>query len=102
MACKWKEDCPSYSGWCEMDAQDYSSCIPFILSAYENLRHNLVVERLSKAEEKKIDHQADATGETCGYCKYLDRYCSDGYHHCSLTAKEVRSAQKACDAFQHN
>lgn len=34
MACKYFEECPSRSGWCESHQQDYSKCVPFLINAY--------------------------------------------------------------------
>lgn len=39
MACKFKNECPSYSGWCESSMRDYSRCIPFLVTAYDNLKN---------------------------------------------------------------
>ena len=33
MSCQFKDQCPSYSGWCERPDQDYARCIPFLVSA---------------------------------------------------------------------
>lgn len=33
MSCKFKEECPSYSGWCERPSLDFSRCVPFLMSA---------------------------------------------------------------------
>lgn len=30
MSCRYKNECPSYSGWCEGSKQDFSRCIPFL------------------------------------------------------------------------
>ena len=38
MSCKYKGKCPSATGWCESKERDYSRCIPFLLSAYENAK----------------------------------------------------------------
>lgn len=38
MSCQYKDDCPSATGWCESKEQDYSKCIPFLLSAYKNAK----------------------------------------------------------------
>ena len=39
MSCKYKEECPSYSGWCEGPKQDFSRCVEFLITAYENEKH---------------------------------------------------------------
>ena len=35
MSCKYKNECPSYSGWCEGPKQDFSKCVEFLISAVE-------------------------------------------------------------------
>lgn len=36
MSCKYKDQCPSYSGWCEGPKQDFSRCVEFLVTAYEH------------------------------------------------------------------
>ena len=36
MSCRYKDECPSYSGWCDGPKQDFSKCISFLITAYEN------------------------------------------------------------------
>ena len=36
MGCRYKDECPSYSGWCTGPKQDFSKCVQFLISAYEN------------------------------------------------------------------
>ena len=38
MSCKYKDQCPSASGWCERPRQDFSQCVAFLVSAYETLK----------------------------------------------------------------
>lgn len=38
MSCKYKTECPSCTGWCEGPKQDFSKCVPFLITAYENKR----------------------------------------------------------------
>ena len=33
MSCKYKDQCPSYSGWCEGPKQDFSRCVEFLVTA---------------------------------------------------------------------
>ena len=35
MSCYYKDECPSYSGWCEGPKQDFSKCVQFLISAFE-------------------------------------------------------------------
>ena len=41
MSCKYKNECPSYSGWCEASDIDYSKCIPFLITAHEIIAKEL-------------------------------------------------------------
>lgn len=36
MSCKYKDQCPSYSGWCEGPKQDFSRCVEFLVTTYEH------------------------------------------------------------------
>lgn len=38
MSCKFKDECPSYSGWCEAPKQDFARCIPFLINAVQAAR----------------------------------------------------------------
>lgn len=58
MSCRYKNECPSYSGLCERPKQDYIRCVQFLITAYER----------SKEELKK----------TARLCKVGDRI---GYFH---------------------
>lgn len=53
MSCKYKEECPSYSGWCEGPKQDFSRCVEFLITAYENEKHKKVpVGRPCKIDDR--------------------------------------------------
>lgn len=41
MSCKYKKECPSYSGWCEGPKQDFSKCVEFLITAYERVKEEL-------------------------------------------------------------
>lgn len=41
MSCRYKNECPSYSGWCEGTKQDFSKCIQFLITAYERAKAEL-------------------------------------------------------------
>ena len=49
MSCQFKDQCPSYSGWCESPALDYSRCIPFLVSAVRS-RDERIKELLDRPE----------------------------------------------------
>lgn len=40
-SCRFKNECPSYSGWCEDPKQDFSRCIPFLINAYNSVKKEL-------------------------------------------------------------
>lgn len=40
MSCKYKDQCPSATGWCEGPRQDFSQCVAFLVSAYETLKRS--------------------------------------------------------------
>lgn len=48
MSCKYKDRCPSYSGWCEGPKQDFSRCVEFLVTAYEHDK-TLSDDKLEKA-----------------------------------------------------
>lgn len=94
MSCQFKDECPSYSGWCEGVKDDFSRCIPFIINAVKGARQENAAlrERLDKKfkliaqqgqelnrrdevikkQEAKLDHvtaERDAAMEDCsGMC----------------------------------
>ena len=35
MSCKYKNECPSYSGWCEGTKQNFALCVQFLVGAYD-------------------------------------------------------------------
>jgi hypothetical protein len=55
MSCKYKDSCPSYSGWCEGPHQDFESCIPFLITAYENAANEL--DRYENMMERGMDSE---------------------------------------------
>ena len=46
MSCKYKNECPSSSGWCEAPEQNFERCIPFLISTVER-----VSEEAAKARD---------------------------------------------------
>ncbi len=47
MSCKYKDECPSYTGWCECEKQKYEECPQFLITAYENEK-----KRANKLQEQ--------------------------------------------------
>ena len=45
MSCNYKNECPSYSGWCEGPKQNFAMCVQFLVGAYER----------EKARNKRIN-----------------------------------------------
>lgn len=39
MSCKFKDECPSYSGWCDGPKQYYSECVGFLINAYKRVKN---------------------------------------------------------------
>lgn len=54
MNCKFKTECPSYSGWCENPKRDFSNCVSFLITAYENAKKELEDKRKTIAIMKDI------------------------------------------------
>lgn len=44
MSCKYKDKCPSYSGWCNGPKQDFYRCVEFLITAYENERSKIAID----------------------------------------------------------
>lgn len=41
MSCRYKDVCPSYSGWCEGPKQDFSNYVSFLITVYEQVKEEL-------------------------------------------------------------
>lgn len=59
MACPHIEYCPSSTGWCKSEKQDYKECVPFLISRCQNLSDMLTFKdslieslQLEVAEQK--------------------------------------------------
>ncbi len=53
MSCRYKDECPSYSGWCEDPKQDFSRCVSFLITAYENIKSQIGKDG-EKSESEKL------------------------------------------------
>lgn len=60
LSCQFKNERPSYSGWCEGPKQDFSKCVEFLVSAYNHLKN----------EQPKIAFECDR--RDCDRCNNLD------------------------------
>lgn len=53
MGCRYQDECPSFTGWCKVMApkQDFSKCVSFLITAYENekKKRELLQEALDEA-----------------------------------------------------
>jgi hypothetical protein len=79
MSCRYKDICPSYSGWCEGPKQDFSKCVSFLITAYE-----ITKEELQKYKD---------TGLTPEQLVEMDReYC--------LLSREVTSLKERLEALR--
>lgn len=59
MSCKYKEECPSYSGWCELPKQDFSRCVSFLITAYDNVKEELNLCKMQLQGYKDTDLTPD-------------------------------------------
>lgn len=48
MSCQYKDQCPSYSGWCNRPKQDFSKCVEFLITAYENEKKRMMPNEYQK------------------------------------------------------
>lgn len=51
MSCQYKDQCPSYSGWCNGPKQDFSKCVEFLITAYENEKKRMMPSTVCIAEQ---------------------------------------------------
>lgn len=63
MSCHYKDECPSYSGWCEGPKQDFSKCVQFLISAFE-------------AERSKREVLYVCDRRACDKCMRADSACT--------------------------
>lgn len=74
MSCKYKDECPSASGWCEGPKQDFSKCISFLISAVEHARNELDTLRNAPLVLYECDRRA------CSKCDSVCHMTSDIRH----------------------
>lgn len=74
MSCKYKNECPSYSGWCEGPKQEFERCIPFLISCVETARAERSKIRDSPAVLYECDRRA------CESCHPECRHTKDIRH----------------------
>ena len=80
MSCQFKDECPSYSGWCEGPKQDYSRCIPFLVAAVQS-RDERLKELLERPEPEpgiRVLYRCDR--RACKKCSPLCSYTMDVLH----------------------
>ena len=53
MGCQYKDKCPGHSGQCNHPKQDFETCIPFLIGAYEYKEKSY--QRLRKRALRIID-----------------------------------------------
>lgn len=83
MSCQFKNECPSYSGWCEGPKQNFSRCIPFLVSVVKRLEEeNKVMRELIGEMEKRPDIAFTCDRTACKKC----------HEECHLT-KDIRHAE---------
>lgn len=81
MSCKFKNECPSYSGWCEGPKQDFSRCIPFLVSAVKS----------REARIAELEASASASADKVVLYRCDRRACEKCYPECHLTV-DIRHA----------
>lgn len=66
MGCKYKNECPSYSGWCDGPKQDFSRCIQFLITAYENAKGEITeMKGESFNNVSRPSHYCDGIYQPC-------------------------------------
>lgn len=55
MSCRYKEECPSYSGWCERPKQDFSKCVEFLITTYETEKRKKASVEIEGHEVRVVD-----------------------------------------------
>ncbi len=102
MSCRYKNECPSYSGWCEGPKQDFSKCVQFLISAYENIKRQLdecgdarekqiskkVVRKIQK-EDITIGRIKFAKGTKSYWCPNCDKAITGTDHHCRYCGQKI-------------
>ena len=102
MSCRYKNECPSYSGWCEGPKQDFSLCVQFLISAYENIKRQLdecgdvrekqipkkVVRKIQK-EDITIGRIKFAMGTKSYWCPNCDKAITGTDHHCRYCGQKI-------------
>lgn len=53
MACKYIELCPSASGWCNRNVENFEECIPFLISAAQHAKEHRVA---FECDRRACDH----------------------------------------------
>lgn len=69
LSCQFKNECPSYSGWCEGPKQDFSKCVEFLVGAYNHLKN----------ERPKIAFECDR--RDCDRCNNSDCHHTVNIRH---------------------
>lgn len=69
MSCSYKNECPSYSGWCEGPRQDFSKCVQFLVSAYEREKNKGRKDGILETESEKRFYIIEADRD--GMRKYV-------------------------------
>jgi predicted RNA-binding Zn-ribbon protein involved in translation (DUF1610 family) len=103
MSCRYKNECPSYSGWCEGPKQDFSKCVQFLIPAYENIKKQLdecrdvrekqiskkVVRKIQK-EDITIGRIKFAKGTRSYWCPNCDKAITGTDHRCRYCGQKIK------------
>lgn len=83
MSCQFKNECPSSTGWCEGPKQDFSRCIPFLVSTAKRLEEeNRAMRECISEMKKRLDIVFTCDRRACDKCS----------PECHLTA-DIRHAK---------
>ena len=74
MSCRYKNECPSYSGWCDGPKQDFSRCIQFLITAYENAKEKLEERNMRKTINLEWATRLCKVGDRTGYFHAWEHY----------------------------
>ena len=83
MSCQFKDECPSYTGWCESPSQDFSRCIPFLVSAVRSREARVAeLEAAAAPADPRVLYRCD--GRACQKCSPECHLTSDLRHAASF------------------
>lgn len=76
--CRYKEECPSATGWCRSAKRDYEKCIPFIMQSYKNLETELKAYKDLGITPEQIKQMDVFYTEKCQELARLEEHTKEG------------------------